>query len=383
MKTADLIPLILLELNECDKYGFELTKNIETKSNGKIIIKQPTLYTLLKKLEKSKFIASYWQDSEIGGKRHYYRLTENGKLQVSTLPSYDFLLNTACADETVTDVEELTQNKTEESPKAQPFMEELLKAMPTPSETILPSKEVFAESNIDNSTELEINVSNTEILKNDSVVLDENFANSSNVTKFTEKVIAPGSQASNNIKTTNEKSHDIFDMKLSIPKTEISIKFVDYTNLKNNDKYKYGKKISKKLLLQSLSTSLSLIAMLLICSIITIFTGRSGLYYFFFIVAVLITLFYPILVATNLEKIRLKYQDINYQPKTKIKAFIGLIAILFVLIVSIIVNICVGNFTIGLMLSVKNFENFYAPILFSSVYFLDLLYNHLFFRKMK
>ena len=57
MKTADLIPFILLELNDCDKYGFELTKNIETKSGGQIVIKQPTLYTLLKKLEKSKFIA--------------------------------------------------------------------------------------------------------------------------------------------------------------------------------------------------------------------------------------------------------------------------------------------------------------------------------------
>ena len=78
MKTADLIPLILLELNECDKYGFELTKSIENKSHGKIIIKQPTLYTILKKLEKTKFITSYWQDSEIGGKRHYYKITDNG-----------------------------------------------------------------------------------------------------------------------------------------------------------------------------------------------------------------------------------------------------------------------------------------------------------------
>ena len=31
---------------------FELTKDIETKSNGRIVIKQPTLYTVLKKLEK-------------------------------------------------------------------------------------------------------------------------------------------------------------------------------------------------------------------------------------------------------------------------------------------------------------------------------------------
>ena len=52
MRTADLIPLILLELNECDKYGFELTKSIETKSKGNIIIKQPTLYTILKKIRE-------------------------------------------------------------------------------------------------------------------------------------------------------------------------------------------------------------------------------------------------------------------------------------------------------------------------------------------
>ncbi len=91
MKTTDLILLILLELNECDKYGLELTKSIETKTQGKISIKQPTLYTILKKLEKSKFITSYWQDSEIGGKRHYYKLTENGRMQVSTLPSFDAL----------------------------------------------------------------------------------------------------------------------------------------------------------------------------------------------------------------------------------------------------------------------------------------------------
>ena len=99
MKTADLIPLILLELNQMDMYGFELTKSIETKTDGKILIKQPTLYTILKKLEKSKFITSYWQDSDIGGKRHYYKLTENGRIQVSTLPSFDALVKIALENE--------------------------------------------------------------------------------------------------------------------------------------------------------------------------------------------------------------------------------------------------------------------------------------------
>ena len=46
MKTTDLIPLILYELGEGDKYGFELSKSIENLSNGKIVIKQATLYTI-------------------------------------------------------------------------------------------------------------------------------------------------------------------------------------------------------------------------------------------------------------------------------------------------------------------------------------------------
>jgi len=77
MKTTDLIPLILLELKGEDKYGLEITKSIEKRSSSRIKIKQHTLYTILKKLEKSKFITSYWLDSAIGGKRHYYKITQN------------------------------------------------------------------------------------------------------------------------------------------------------------------------------------------------------------------------------------------------------------------------------------------------------------------
>ncbi len=50
MRTVDLIPFILIELKDGDKYGIELSKNIESKFNGEIEIKQPTLYTVLKKL---------------------------------------------------------------------------------------------------------------------------------------------------------------------------------------------------------------------------------------------------------------------------------------------------------------------------------------------
>lgn len=122
MKTADLIPLILHELNDGDKYGFELTKEIEDKSNQQIQIKQPTLYTVLKKLEKSKFITSYWQDSEIGGKRHYYKITDNGKAQLLTLPSFDESLNAILLDDNPN--EEGIETPNETNAEIKPILDE-------------------------------------------------------------------------------------------------------------------------------------------------------------------------------------------------------------------------------------------------------------------
>lgn len=99
MKTTDLIPLILHQLIDEDKYGYDIVKQIEEDSNGIINIKQPTLYSLLKKLEQNKFITSYWKDSEIGGKRHYYQITANGKSQIETYPAYSKLIQNCCEEE--------------------------------------------------------------------------------------------------------------------------------------------------------------------------------------------------------------------------------------------------------------------------------------------
>ena len=71
--------IILKALFEGDKYGYEICKEVEERSGGTYELKQPTLYSCLKRLESQKLISSYWTDSEIGGKRHYYKLTELGK----------------------------------------------------------------------------------------------------------------------------------------------------------------------------------------------------------------------------------------------------------------------------------------------------------------
>ncbi len=71
--------IILTALADGDKYGYEICKEIERLSNGDIVLKQPSLYSSLRRMEESGFISSYWQDSDIGGKRHYYSLTEKGR----------------------------------------------------------------------------------------------------------------------------------------------------------------------------------------------------------------------------------------------------------------------------------------------------------------
>ena len=39
-----------------------------------------TLYPILHSLEKSSYVVSYWQESEIGRKRKYYRITQQGQM---------------------------------------------------------------------------------------------------------------------------------------------------------------------------------------------------------------------------------------------------------------------------------------------------------------
>ena len=440
MKTADLIPLILLELNECDKYGFELTKSIETKSKGKIIIKQPTLYTILKKLEKSKFISSYWQDSDIGGKRHYYKITENGKMQVATLPDYEKLIENIIDAETdnqlsfssdydegvdtsfntssITSSENLktnndnyrsvsimdsiipdSQSAEENSIQSEKVHELIENKKLDLQENILPSHEVFENNSIDNSTELEINQSNTEILKSDKINTEEKFAENKDVSKFTEKqstiITDEYKMQFNNIESnTNSKQTESDDLDLSLNIDENNtyvneepykkIKYVDYIDFKTNPNYIYSKKTAKGMKNRVLSTSLYLLVMMIICSIVVNFqTNVSALYYVFFLIALGVLIFYPSIYACFYERFRLYLQNNKYEPDLKKQLYISLAIELFIIIICIIVNINIGNNSIQKMFSITNFANLYAPIILSTVIFADILFAYIFMKKNK
>ena len=71
--------IILSVLHEGDRYGYDILGEIEKKSNGQYSLKQPTLYSCLKRLEGQGFIYKYWGAETNGGRRTYYSLTEMGK----------------------------------------------------------------------------------------------------------------------------------------------------------------------------------------------------------------------------------------------------------------------------------------------------------------
>lgn len=72
--------LILSLLHIRDMYGYEIAKLVRDRSKGLFELKEGTLYLSLKRLEKNKWIESYWGDEQgPGGRRKYYKLTPLGE----------------------------------------------------------------------------------------------------------------------------------------------------------------------------------------------------------------------------------------------------------------------------------------------------------------
>lgn len=73
-------PIILKIISEKDQYGYGIIHDIEEVSNGKFILNEQTLYTVLHRLVKNEYAEQYWSDDITnGGRRKYYKITEKGK----------------------------------------------------------------------------------------------------------------------------------------------------------------------------------------------------------------------------------------------------------------------------------------------------------------
>jgi DNA-binding PadR family transcriptional regulator len=84
MGTTEILILLVLKQRDC--YGYEITREVSSRSTGYFELKQGFLYPTLRRMESAKLIQGYWKHSATRGpNRRYYRLTARGitRLKIS------------------------------------------------------------------------------------------------------------------------------------------------------------------------------------------------------------------------------------------------------------------------------------------------------------
>ena len=75
---GSLAPVILQLLSEQERYGYEIIKTVNQRTNNVFEWKEGTLYPWLHRLEGEGLIQSRWVEAESGRNRKYYRITKKG-----------------------------------------------------------------------------------------------------------------------------------------------------------------------------------------------------------------------------------------------------------------------------------------------------------------
>ena len=463
MKTTDLIPIILYQLKDGDRYGYEIIKQIEDCSNGKIVIKQPTLYSVLKKLEQNKFITSYWQDSEIGGKRHYYKLTNNGLSQLSTYPALQQLIADALDDEALTftstnsePISYVSSNSTDgmiyNSPTTSinsdpienvvtPIKIDLASPtglidndvdiqfhLPAQDDTaslnttsifdaIEPAEDIQTSSSfnifdmMEPATDIETSYSDINIfeaINNDNtdnleqVAIQEDDLTVENDAQYdTTSTQAQIDNISNDdvvsivteVETVELKSKlaDKVDTSIdSFIDTEINnaeqvsdnddqsnieqIKYLNYVDLSTDEKSCTRRKVISKHI-QKMMLTCSTILLMFILTLVACFKYSFGkIYYIGAIISVLAIILYPMILLKDVSKLRFKYCTNPFKYSLFQDIFIKLSTFMSLLIATFAYNISTTS-SIHDIFKLTNFANFYAPIMFASIFVFDLLYG--------
>ena len=78
MRTGSTTIMILRLLADQPMYGYQMVKELQTRSDGYFDLEQGTLYPALHRLEREGFVRSEWQVVEDGPSRKYYHITEEG-----------------------------------------------------------------------------------------------------------------------------------------------------------------------------------------------------------------------------------------------------------------------------------------------------------------
>ena len=82
---ASATPIILSILSRGDSYGYAIIEEVRQVSGGELQWADGMLYPILHRLEKKKFLSSYFQQAENGRKRKYYKLNKSGQKELAIL----------------------------------------------------------------------------------------------------------------------------------------------------------------------------------------------------------------------------------------------------------------------------------------------------------
>jgi len=79
-----LSAIILKLLSEQERmYGYEMSQKVKELSDGKILLKDGSLYPALQRMTATKWLRAEWGTTETGRKARFYTLTPAGRRQLA------------------------------------------------------------------------------------------------------------------------------------------------------------------------------------------------------------------------------------------------------------------------------------------------------------
>jgi PadR family transcriptional regulator PadR len=82
---GNTLTLILSLLEEQPMYGFQISREIERRSQGALRFREGLLYPALHQLEREGLVEAEWRASNQGPRRKYYQLTRHGMREAEKL----------------------------------------------------------------------------------------------------------------------------------------------------------------------------------------------------------------------------------------------------------------------------------------------------------
>lgn len=81
---GNLKNLVLAILEEGDKYGYQIIKQLHDQTDALLEVGEGSMYPALHALEKKGLLKSYWKKQAEGPDRKYYQLTHQGRKELVT-----------------------------------------------------------------------------------------------------------------------------------------------------------------------------------------------------------------------------------------------------------------------------------------------------------